>query len=238
VTLQGNAGGTVTSSPPGIDCGNDCTETYDLGTGVTLTAQPEQGVTFAGWSGACTGTGQTCNLTMNGPRAVTATFTNKPVLTVTKSGTGGGTVTSNPGGINCGPDCQEPYDEGTGVTLTAAPDPGSTFSGWSGAGACGMALTCQVTMNGDRSVIATFDVQNVTRTLSVTVTGPGSVTSDPGQIACTESAGICQDTFNDGTTVTLTADGTVTWGGACAATLDNTCELTMNTDQSATATFV
>jgi len=65
------------------------------------------------------------------------------------------------------------------------------------------------------------------------------VTSAPGQINCTDgSAGVCQDTFNDGITVTLTATSTVIWGGDCATELDDTCELTMNADRSASATFV
>ena len=68
----------MTSSPPGIDCGDDCTETYEPGTGVTLTADPKGHAEFAGWSGACTGTDETCTLTMNGPRSVIATFTNDP----------------------------------------------------------------------------------------------------------------------------------------------------------------
>ena len=238
VTLEGDADGTVTSSPPGINCGNDCTESYDSGTGVTLTAEPEDDAEFAGWSGACTGTDETCTLTMNGPKSVTATFTNNPVLTVEKTGSGLGTVTSNPAGINCGGDCNEPYAPGTTVTLTAEPEQGSTFEGWSGA--CGGTnVTCTVPMNGNKSVTATFGTQSVTRTLIVTVTGPGSVTSAPGQINCTDgNAGVCQDTFNDGATVTLTATGTVTWGGDCATELDNTCDLTMNADKSATATFV
>jgi len=236
VTLSGDASGTVTSSPAGINCGNDCSESYASGTGVTLTAAPAQGASFAGWSGACTGSNTTCTLTINGARSVTATFTKKPVLDVTKMGTGGGTVTSSPAGINCGTDCNEPYDQGTSVTLTANPNGTSTFGGWGGA--CS-GMTCTVMMNASKSVTATFDAQNLTRTLTVAVTGPGNVTSAPGQIVCTDgSAGVCQDTFNDGTPVTLTATGTVTWGGDCATELDNTCELTMNADRSASATFV
>ena len=50
-------------------------------------------------------------------------------LTVTKPGSGTGTVRSLPPGINCGSDCNENYDAGTVVTLTAAPDTGSYFAG-------------------------------------------------------------------------------------------------------------
>ncbi len=40
----------MTSSPAGINCGNDCIEPYNEGTSVTLTANPAAGSTFAGWS--------------------------------------------------------------------------------------------------------------------------------------------------------------------------------------------
>jgi hypothetical protein len=54
-------------------------------------------------------------------------------LTVTKGGSGSGTVTSTPAGIDCGADCSEAYTENTVVTLTANPATNSTFAGWSGA---------------------------------------------------------------------------------------------------------
>ena len=63
----------MTSSPAGISCGSDCSESYASGTSVTLTASAAGGSTFAGWSGACSGTG-TCNVTMTAARSVTATF--------------------------------------------------------------------------------------------------------------------------------------------------------------------
>jgi len=174
---------------------------------------------------------------MNGPQAVTATFTKNPVLTVSKGGAGGGTVTSDPGGIDCGSDCQEPYEDGTTVTLTAAPDPGSTFGGWSGGGACGMALLCQVTMNGDRSVTATFDVQ-ATHTLNFSATGDGTVDVSPSGTSCgTGCAGYAENTS---VTVTATLGSTatiVTWGGDCTGQSGNTCTLTMDGDKTATATF-
>jgi hypothetical protein len=73
VSVAGAGTGTVTSSPAGITCPGDCSQTYTTGTMVTLTAAPGASSTFAGWSGACTGTG-TCQVTMNAPVAVTATF--------------------------------------------------------------------------------------------------------------------------------------------------------------------
>jgi len=73
VTRAGSGHGTVTSSPRGIICGTLCSATYINDTVVTLTATPAIGSTFAGWSGACTGTG-TCSVTMGAAKSVTATF--------------------------------------------------------------------------------------------------------------------------------------------------------------------
>jgi endo-1,4-beta-xylanase len=83
------------------------------------------------------------------------TPTNTFALTVTKSGTGSGTVTSNTGGINCGSTCSANINSGTAVTLSASPASGSTFGGWSGA--CSGTGSCIVTMTAARSVTATFN---------------------------------------------------------------------------------
>jgi Tol biopolymer transport system component len=76
-------------------------------------------------------------------------------LSVTKSGTGAGTVRSAPAGIECGSDCSELYPNGTTVALTAQPAPGSTFVGWSGA-CSGLAPTCSVKTDAQRTVRAAF----------------------------------------------------------------------------------
>ena len=65
--------GTVTSSPAGINCGNTCSSAFTSGTVVTFTARVSGNRVFAGWSGACTGTG-TCTVTMNADKSVTTTF--------------------------------------------------------------------------------------------------------------------------------------------------------------------
>jgi len=76
-------------------------------------------------------------------------------LTVSKSGTGNGTVTSSPAGINCGSDCTEDFKVGTKITLKAKADTNSTFTGWSGGGCSGTG-TCVVIMNADIAVTAAF----------------------------------------------------------------------------------
>lgn len=67
------AGGTVTSTLGGISCGSVCGATYTYGTPVGLTASANKGFAFAGFSGSCTG--NTCALTMDGPKSVAANFT-------------------------------------------------------------------------------------------------------------------------------------------------------------------
>jgi hypothetical protein len=151
------AGGTVTSAPPGIDCGSDCSHAYANGTDVTLTASPDSGSVFAGWSGACWGSDLTCELSMTMNRSVTATFEPEGLtytLSVSKDGSGNGTVTSSPPGIECGSACSAPFLSGTSVELVASPDGSSTFTGWSGA--CSGSGDCVVTMNAAQSVSATF----------------------------------------------------------------------------------
>ncbi len=252
VTKAGTGAGTITSSPAGISCGSSCSYAYNSGTAVTLTAAPDASSTFAGWSGACTGTG-TCSVTMSAAKSVTATFsiktntitasagtggsispsgsvsvnyganqsftitantgysiadvtvdgasvgvvstytfsnviashtisasftTNTYNLSVTKAGTGAGTITSSPAGISCGSSCSYAYNSGTAVTLTAAPDASSTFAGWSGA--CTGTGTCSVTMSAAKSVTATFSIKTNTITASA---GTGGSISPSGSVS-------------------------------------------------------
>ena len=81
------------------------------------------------------------------------------VASLVISTSGNGTVTSSPSGINCGTTCDSTFTKGTTVTLTAAAPAGSTFTGWSGGVCSGAATTCQVTMDGDKTVTATFTMQ-------------------------------------------------------------------------------
>jgi hypothetical protein len=227
--------GSVVSAPSGINCGSDCTEAFSDGTTVTLTALPNAGSTFAGWSGGCTGTG-TCTVTMTAATNVTATFTlGTNTLTVTRAGSGVGTVVSTPAGINCGADCAESYSNGTVVTLTAAPAVSSIFTGWSGGGCTGTG-TCTVTMTAATNVTATFSLAQYS--LTINRVGNGTVTSSPAGINCGSA---CTALYSAGTMVTLTATPATFgvfngWsGGGCSGT--GTCMVTMNAANSVTATF-
>jgi Divergent InlB B-repeat domain/RTX calcium-binding nonapeptide repeat (4 copies) len=236
VTKSGSGSGTVTSAPAGINCGSDCTETYDQGTSVVLTATAASGSRLDSFSGCDSIAGNQCTVNVNGVESVTVTFVKQWDLTVTKSGSGGGSVTSSPAGINCGGTCTAPFDEGSSVTLTATADTGSVFTGWSGSGCSGTG-TCVVTMDAAKSVTATF-VPGRILTVSTAGTGGGTVTSSPSGINCGSD---CAETYLDGQSVTLTAtpDATSTftgWSGSgCSGT--GNCVLTMNADKSVTATF-
>ena len=105
----------------------------------------------------------------------------RPLQTLSLSGTGGaqftlsavkngtGTVTSTPAGINCGPDCTEPYAPGTAVTLTATAGTGGVFAGWSGGGCSGTG-PCMVTLNADTAITALFNSLQPVRLVSASVT--------------------------------------------------------------------
>ncbi len=247
VSKNGAGTGTVVSSVSGnnsgIDCGSICTDQFNQGTIVILTATPTAGSVFSGWNGGnCVGTG-TCQLTVDA--TVTATFALAPptpfTLTVNKNGAGIGTVVSSPlginSGINCGNICIDQFNQGTTVTLTATPTAGFVFSGWNGGNCFGTGI-CQLT--ADTTVTATFNPAPPSNTFNLMVatvgTGSGTIISNPAGINC---GATCSFNFQDGTTVTLTATSnsgsTFTgWSGSgCTGT--GTC--IVNTAATVTATF-
>ena len=259
INLAGTGGGQVNFLDNAGDpqtCTPTCTEEFTwfiffpFADMPELTAIAAAGSTFTGWTvepagaivSGCDALSITCvvNMGFDNPITATANFAPAPntfPLAVLKAGTGQGTVTSAPAGIDCGADCGESYTQGSVVTLTATPATGSTFTGWSGA--CTGTGSCVVTMNAAQSVTATFDTQTFPLSVSLTGNGTGGVSSTPPGIAC---PGTCTASFPEGTAVTLTAQaapGTLFqgWTGAgCAGT--GTCVVTMNQAQSVSAAFV
>jgi Divergent InlB B-repeat domain/Domain of unknown function DUF11/WD40-like Beta Propeller Repeat len=110
-TIAGTGGGRVTSAPAGISCTSTCNADFDDPTAVVLTATPNAGSTFTGWSGSCTGTGQ-CAVTMDGADGITATFTAAPAPPPPSSGGGGGSSGGGSSGGSSGGGAPGPY---TGV---------------------------------------------------------------------------------------------------------------------------
>jgi uncharacterized repeat protein (TIGR01451 family) len=192
---------------------------------LTGTLSPHAAATGALITNTATITGS--NDIATGNNRAEAAFSVLATLHVTRTGTGGGSVVSSPAGITCGVDCTEALGFGTAITLTSTPAAGSTFTGWSGA--CTGRNACVVTMNGAKSVTATFTLNSYALTTATAGTGGGAVTLSP--------AG---GTYSHGTVVTATntpaAGSTFTgWSGACAGT--GSCVVTMDAAKLVTATF-
>ena len=156
-------------------------------------------------------------------------------VTVTRVGTGSGTVTGT--SINCGGSCTAPLALGTAVTLTAKPDSNATFGGWTG-DCAGAQVTCTFSISGENNVAANFVLvaagggggSTAGFKISVSLNGNGTVTANPAA-----------QSYAAGTVVTLTATPKtgspwVGWGGACSGTA-TTCTLTMDANKSVTANF-
>src|SRR6185436_138242 len=111
-------------------------------------------------------------------------------LTVSRVGSGAGTITSSPGGIDCGSTCTHDFGYGNEVTLTAVPAAGSSFTGWTNG--CSGTGRCTLTMTGARFASAIFDTQ---KTLTVTKVGAGSILSSPAGIDCGSK---CSHAFSHG----------------------------------------
>ncbi len=146
--------GIVSSEPAGISCPTDCRGAYAAGSVVTLRAQPSS--TFLGWAGACAGTaGDVCRVVVDRPVSVSAGFGARLNVEIRNVPGASGTVASVPAGILCQPDCGEVYVLGTIVRLTARVGLNSFFTGWSKP--CTGTGPCDLVMDRDRTVIATFD---------------------------------------------------------------------------------
>jgi hypothetical protein len=104
VSRTGGGTGAITDDRGDIDCGTTCWADYTSGTSVTLTATPASGNYFAGWGGACSGTGS-CVVEMDEALSVTATFKPVPFVATTTSvitpttATISTTVTFNPADV-------------------------------------------------------------------------------------------------------------------------------------------
>ena len=148
-----------------------------------------------------------------------------------------GTV-SGPGGLSCGTGgavCSAAFNAGTLVNLVATGETGYALVGWTGA--CS-GPTCAVTMDGAKTVGATF-IQQYTLTIDPlpvngTVTGPGG-------ILCGTGGAVCSAAFNAGTVVNLVATAEtgyalLAWTGAVCT--GPTCAVTMDAAKTVGATFI
>jgi uncharacterized repeat protein (TIGR02543 family) len=139
----------LTTNVAGSGSVNPSSGTYDAGTMVALTATPDAGYQFSGWSGDLSGSANPATIAMDANKNITATFTALPPTqySLTVNTVGSGSVSRDPQ--------SSAYDAGTTVTLTAAPNAGYQFSGWSG-DLTGAVNPATITMNANKNVTATF----------------------------------------------------------------------------------
>ena len=158
---------------------------FDHGVLVKLAGSPAMGSQAVAWSKCDNVNGANeCEVTMSAAKAVTATFAAIPqfLLTVGKSGSGSGTVTSAPTGIVCGAECSHSYLEGTLVKLTGAPGANSKAVVWETCpGTVNASNQCEVTMSQARAATARFDLELHTLTVTKGGSGSGTVTRLPGR---------------------------------------------------------
>jgi hypothetical protein len=164
LTMAADSGGTVTPQ----------TGDYEVGTVVPISATPDLGFEFTGWTGtgpgSYTGPYNPAVVVVDGPLTETAHFTPVPVYTLTMAADSGGTVTPQTGD----------YEEGTVVPIAATADLGFEFTGWTGTGPgsyTGTATPASVTVNGPLTETAHFAAVPV-YTLT-TVAGPGGIVTPP-----------------------------------------------------------
>ena len=230
---KGDRGDVGPTGPPGAPGAGSGLSSFDAVNGLPCnTGGSHAGsisTTFAAGSGAVT---------------LICTPTTLYTLTVTKSGTGAGTVTGS--GISCPATCAKDFVAGTTVTLTASAGGQDGFVGWSGA-CSGSSATCTVTLEAAASVGALFERRELLTLNSVSTKyvtcflgcvdryASGVVTSVPAAFNCASNDTFfgngCDAVFATGSTVTLTAttSGNVrvtSWYG-CDSSTGNTCVVAM-----------
>ncbi|GBC85735.1 hypothetical protein HRbin11_02185 [bacterium HR11] len=249
-------GGTVTSSPAGIDCGTTCSASFGPGTTVTLTATPAGGWQLAGWAG-CDSTNSTqCMVTMNADRAVQVNFSCIPVGTPSLLSPANGLA-----GVSTTPlldwsdiaeaafyEVQVCADSACGTVVRS--QTGLTASQWAVSPALAFGTTyywrvraasaCTTGVWTAPWIFTTQPPPSHTLTVIKNEAIGGTVTSSPAGIDCGTT---CSASFVDGTTVTLTATPAGGWQfgswTGCDTTNGNQCAVTMTSsgDRTITANF-
>jgi phospholipase C len=239
IALAGNGTGTVTSTPAGINCTNGatkgCTAVFPDNTQVTLSETPGTNFYFSGWTG-CSGT-TTCSVTVTAAENITATFISGESVAVTTAGTGAGTVTSSPAGINCTSGsttgCTAAFPPNSAVTLSESTNVPNQFSGW--AGACSGSGTCSVTVSAaTTNVTANFAPGGTIASLQHIILFAqenrsldhyfGAMVPYWQSIGLHQSDGVTFDglpQFSGGTTPTVSGCAAGTYGGSCSPTSSN-----------------
>ena len=256
ILLSGEGAGTLT-----LDGVSACSKALgeqakscivNVGTGHTYTVRPisGEGSRFEGFGGACDGA--ICQLTPQGPLALSAVFSRTIVsITVTSAHSGAGSVQVGSAPIcNFAPfqgtqSCVRDVPAGTQLTLTAAAILPFTFDGFGAP--CGSSSTCTFTANESITVPVAFKVPDVTVTIVGMSGATGSGVLSGSGVSCNflgaTLAGTCSTTVAAGTRITLSALAGVNsalsaWGGACAGSEEARCEFVATGNSSVGVSFV
>jgi hypothetical protein len=246
VVATGTASGSVEG--PGIACATGstggCSAPVANGASVTLTAIPAEGAILKSWMGCSSSSGASCTVAMTMAKTVTATF--QPAvypLTLASSGGGGGIIASADGALSCvtgpGVSCSADVANGAALTLTATPDAQSVFKSWTGCTSTS-GTTCTISMTSAKTATAVF--QPSTYLLTAVTSGAAAGRIDGGAIACaTGSTEGCTAELANGATVSLVAtpgpDAIFKGWTGCTSISGTTCNVTMSSAKTASATF-
>lgn len=165
------------------------------------------------------------DVALNVTQAISNTFSINYVqiysLAITKNGTGTGTVSSNPAGINCGATCSSNFMANTSVSLTAIPADGNRFTGWSGA--CQGTGSCNILIDSAKSVTAGFELVPIDGTCG---------NSNGMSLTAAPTTGLCA--YGGGTPTSVVGIGPWNWicqgsngGGSVMCTANKVFQLTL-----------
>jgi len=200
---------------------------YAEGTVVDISATPDEGWQFDGWSGDVADSGSaSTTVTMNSNKTVGANFSliPIPIYTLTILVNGSGDTTPAVG--------KYVYEEGTVVDISATPDEGWQFDGWSGDVADPGSASTSVIMDADKTVTAIFIEQAATvYTLTMAISGFGATNPSVGS-----------HEYEQGTTVSISATPIegwefVSWSGDVADPDSASTSVTMDANKTVTANF-
>ena len=230
LTLSISGEGIVSAGGHATPCNQSCVIPLPASRALTLRATPAQGYSFPGWQQGCSGDASICAVPPGANAHVAVSFVRSSTLELTVSGPG--TVSSSPGGIDCGQSrdaCTSTVQGTSAITLNPVPASGAAFLGWGGPCTQYGTASCRLDGGSDAGVTATFGSGFLYLSpppSSLTVSHPNlTVSSAPNLLGpCTQDP--CSASTQWGAQVSLTAGGAfaldplqplpqVVWSGAC-----------------------
>ncbi len=234
LTSGGSGSGSV-SFAPGIPCSNSCSQSFDMGTVVTLTALPAVNSDFTGWSGCDSVNGSSCTINMTTPKSVSASFSIKMFGLTATVVSGSGTITPATTSLVYGSPQSFTVTAATGSHLVTLNDNGVDVTAAVSAGIYTIA-----SVTAPHALTAFFAPDIHPLTVTGTGTGSGTINISAGNTLLPSPGNITLP-LDYGTVVNITAvpaagamfDG---WSGACSG--NATCSLTIDQAKSVTASFL